>query len=200
MRGKILTTLFAMTLFLSYGDLVGAQGSSTSHAAEHIDACVLLLPSEISTVVHLPVDTGISRDAGSQPDGTYDSTCFWFVKTKEAPTVDPQAPLGGRSFVILHVIRWPAGSGLAHVFLDAFYQASLHDEIPGKPSPRALGDDALWWGDGLAVTRGDVGFGISVFPSASPHARPGIREEQLTRNILKKLDERAASVHRSGER
>ena len=102
--------------------------------------------------------------------------------------------------MILHVIRWPAGSGLVHMFLDSFYQASLQDEIPGKPQPRAIGDDALWWGDGLAVTRGDVGFGVSVFVSDSTHARPGIREEQLAHNILKRLDERAENMPPSGER
>jgi hypothetical protein len=58
---------------------------------------------------------------------------------------------------------WPAGKDLAKKFLESFYEAAKRGDIPHTPGPRKLGDDALWWGDGMAVRQGDVSFGVSVF-------------------------------------
>jgi len=109
----------------------------------HIDACALLLPSEISAVIDLPVDAGRREDLGIEPNGSYSSACVWLIKLDKR-VADPAAPLNGQSFVILNAMQWPAGSDLARTFLDAFRSAATKGEIPGKPSPREFGDEALW--------------------------------------------------------
>ena len=156
----------------------------------HIDACALLLPSEISQVIGLTVGTGLRKDAGLEPNSSYSSACLWIIKLEEAAPADPTAPLGGKSFVILNAMQWPIGSGLARTFLEAFREAAINGEIPGTPIPREFGDEALWWGDGLAVRRRDVSFGISVYIPTLITKQAGVFEEQLAPYILRRLDER----------
>jgi hypothetical protein len=108
---------------------------------------------------------------------------------RERPA-DAAAPLGGKRFVILNVLRWPRGSDGARTYLEAFREASASGVIESKPIARPFGDEALWWGDGLAVRRGDVSFGVSVFMTrgaadTQPHA--GEREERLAKIILSRL-------------
>ena len=120
--------------------------SSPGRAAElvEVDACALLNSAEVARVIGLPVSSGVRRDQGLQPNGSYSSTCVWTIDIKLKEPVNPRAPLGGRSFVILNVIRWPAGSGLARTFLEGFHVAAANGEIPSKPVPRKFGDEALW--------------------------------------------------------
>jgi|SRR6185437_2538581 len=173
--------------------LSGATGqpatsqSPQAHAAP-INACALLSSAEVSAVVGLAVDGGVRRDEGFQTNGSYSSACLWTVHRKDAKPADPSAPLGGKSFVILNAIRWPAGSDLARKYLEDFREASANGIIPGKPVARSFGDEALWWGDGLAVRKGDVSFGVSVFlPGAMP-AQRGKLEEELAPHILQRLE------------
>lgn len=186
-----------MLFGLAIGAACAAGGAAPppQAKAEPMDACALLNPSEITAVINVPVEAGVRRDIGAMADGTYGSTCLWTVRLAEPAPENPAAPLGGKSFVILNVIRWPAGAGLAHTFLDSFRSAAQRGELPAPPSPRKFGDDALWWGDGLAIARKDVAFGISVFIPASKPARPGIREEQLAPRILARLDQVGTTRH-----
>jgi len=155
-----------------------------------IDACSLLLPAEISTAIGLPVENGTRKDDGLVRDGSYSSTCVWKVIPARLHPDDPTAPLGGSSFVILNAMQWPPGSGLAKKFLEAFRKAAVDGDIPHTPLPRTFGDEALWWGDGLAVRQGDVSFGISVFiPGSSPKLAEEF-EERLAPQILRRLEER----------
>ncbi len=162
-------------------------GVSHASAAE-IDACSLLLAAEISAVLDLPADAGLRRDEGVVPQGAYSSACVWTVRPESAAADDPDAPLGGKSFVILNAMQWPAGSGLARTFLEAFRSAAARGEIASQPVPRDFADEALWWGDGLAFRRGDVSVGISVFVPSRRAARAGHFEEQLAAHILRRLD------------
>lgn len=155
--------------------------------AQPIDACALLSASDVAQVIGRDVEQGQRHDLGLQEDRSWSSTCVWKVKQPQAAE-DPTAPLGGASFVILNAMRWPAGSGLARSFLDAFRDAAARGEIPSTPVPKRFGDEALWWGDGLAVRRGDVSFGVSVFVPALPGTRRGQPEEQLATRILRQLD------------
>lgn len=155
-----------------------------------IDACSLLTTAQISRVVGLPVSEGVRRDQGLQQDGSYSSACVWVLRREAARPEDPLAPLGGRSFVILNAMQWPAGSGLARTFLEAFHAAAAKGEIPSKPVPRQFGDEALWWGDGLAVRVRDVSFGVSVFLPDGPPRSAGSFEEKLAPSILQSLLDR----------
>jgi hypothetical protein len=154
-----------------------------------INACALLLSPEITQVIGLPVAPGVRHDDGLVPNRSYSSSCLWEVRTPTPGPADPDKPLGGKSFVILNAMRWPSGSALAHTFLDSFRKASLDGTIPGKPSPRNFGDEALWWGDGLAVCKGDFSFGISVFlPGSGDKGPKGALEERLAPLILRRLE------------
>jgi hypothetical protein len=170
-----------------------------------IDACALLDAQAIQDVLSVPVEKGDRRDSGLESNGAYSSSCVWMLTADRTRPADPRAPLGGKSFVILNALRWPQGSDGARTYLQAFREASDSGVIESKPSARAFGDEALWWGDGLAVRRGVVSFGVSVFmpraAAADPNARAGEREERLAKIILARLaaqeDERggAAASH-----
>ncbi len=152
-----------------------------------INACSLLEREEIAKVIDLPVKAGVRKDEGLVTNGAYSSACVWEVDVENPNRDNPEAPMGGKSFVILNAMRWPAG--LAHTFLDEFRQAEINHDIPGKTSPRKFGDDALWWGDGLAVYKGDVSFGLSVFlPPSDKRPPKGVFEERLAPQILRRLD------------
>ncbi len=169
--------------------LICAGGVTCLHAADslEIDACALLTADEISKVLAMPVNDGVRKDAGMQTNGSYSSTCVWVIGNDEDFLENPNAPLGGRNFVILNAMQWPQGSGLARTFLDAFHAAAKHGEIPSQPVPRSFGDEALWWGDGLAVRSRDTSFGLSVFIPGRDQQHPGQFEEQLAPAILKAL-------------
>ncbi len=101
--------------------------------------------------------------------------------------------MSGKRFVMLLAMQWPPGSGLAHTFLDSFNKAAAEGAIAAKPSARDFGDEALQWGDGLAVRKGDVSFGISVFlPGAGTRESMGIIEEKLAPMILRRLEHPAS--------
>lgn len=166
---------------------------SAAYAAEsplEINACELLTSAEISAAVGLPVDTGRRQDDGMSRDGQYSSTCFWTIEPGKPP--DVTAPARGRRFVILNVQRWPTGKGMARQFLQAFHDSADKGIIANQPEPRNYGDEALWWGDGLAVLRGDVSFGISVFMPQRNVPRTSAMEEKLAPHIVRRLDNKNA--------
>ena len=67
--------------------------NTRSPAALTIDACALLVPGEIATVIGLPVKPGVRRDAGLVSNGSYSSACVWEVDAGTSGPADPQAPL-----------------------------------------------------------------------------------------------------------
>jgi len=190
MTNKLWTAACAAAGIALCGASFGAGAPTSSSKAAEIDACSLLKPAEISQAIGFPVDEGRRRDEGHQNNGSYSSACVWVVQRGEGNQIDPTRPLGGRSFVILNAMQWPAGSDKARTFLQAFHDAAARGEIPNQPAPRKFGDEALWWGDGLAVRKGDVSFGVSVFIPGTKAASPGQREERLAPHILRRLGQR----------
>jgi len=161
----------------------------TGTTAAQINACALLSTAAVSQATGFPAHSGSRHDSGYESDGSYSSTCVWTLERENSGT-DRTAALGGQSFVILNVMQWPEGSGLAQSFLQAFHEAAATGEIPGEPTPRDLGDAALWWGDGLAVRKGDVSFGIAVVMPGTEADVPGEPEAQLAAQILRRLEHR----------
>jgi len=160
-------------------------------AVPSINACALLDAQQIEQVIGQAVDAGTRHDAGIESNGAWSSSCIWKIVPASG---EPAA--AKRGFVILNAMQWPLGSGRAHEFLDSFHEAAAQGVLARPPSPRRFGDDALWWGDGLAVRKGDVSFGLSVHVPRSPSTQPGAAEERLAPLILKKLEGRAAQLRR----
>ena len=154
-------------------------------AQAQVNACTLLTSAEISQVISRPVDGGRRQDDGLQADGQYSSSCIWMIEPGKP--LDQAAPMGGRRFVILNVQQWPPGKQLAGKFLQAFRDSAEQGVIASKPSPRKFGDEALWWGDGLAVRSGDMSFGVSVFMPSANQPRTSALEEKLAPMILRRL-------------
>jgi hypothetical protein len=175
------------------GGMLMTTPAAPSHAKDEaltIDACALLDAQAIQKVLGVPVEKGDRRDSGLESNGAYSSACVWMLTADRGRPADPRAPLGGKRFVILNALRWPPGSEGARTYLQAFREASDSGVLPSKPGARDFGDEALWWGDGLAVRRGEVSFGVSVFiprDAAQSTSRVGEREERLARIVLSRL-------------
>ena len=194
MRSAVISSACALGLFFSAAAERAAATIAVPGASVAIDACALLRRSEISQAIGAPVGQPARQDAGIEPDGSYSSSCVWEIHAANPANAGASAPLGGKSFVILHAMQWPRGSGLAHGFLDAFRKAAENGDIPAKTIPRNFGDEALWWGDGLAVRKYDVSFGISVFFPGSTVDHTGVLEERLAPHILQRLEKRASHM------
>ena len=199
-RTSRFTLLALLALSNACGSICAVRAAEAGQGkVVKIDACTLLLPSEIESALQLPVEAPERNDLGYVKDGSYSSVCIWKIPASvSAPqagagseaddAADAEAPLGGRHFVILNAVLWPAGQGMARKFLDAFYAAARKGDIPHQPVPRKLGDDALWWGDGLAVRKGDVSFGVSVFVPGMRLKKAGQIEEALAQRVLSRID------------
>lgn len=185
--------LFFTSTQCAYGDVGGADPAPIP-----INACAFLQPAEIARMIRAPVGEPTRQDDGLEKNGSYSSSCVWEIRTVNPGRPNADAPLGGKSFVILNAVQWPQGSGRAHLFLDAFREAAQTGDIPGKVSPRTAGDEALWWGDGLAVRRHDVSFGVSVFFPRSKLNHTGVLEERLAPYIVQRIDARELQLKRRG--
>jgi hypothetical protein len=173
-----------------------ANSVVAASAAPIINACSLLQPVEIKQVLGRAVEPGQRLDAGVEPNGAYSSSCLWLLQG--AKPVEPGSGLAGRNYVILNAMQWPAGSGKARSFLESFHEAKASGVLTAALVPKAFGDEALWWGDGLAVVRRDVSFGLSIRHPAGRTQPPGASEERLARTVLQRLDERHANPGRAG--
>jgi hypothetical protein len=168
--------------------------SATAKPPPSIDACALLDAAQIAQVLGQAVDAGVHHDAGVESNGAWSSSCVWTFTADRAAA--GAAALKTRRFVMLNAMQWPPGSGRAHEFLDAFRDAAAQGVLAQAPTVRPFGDEALWWGDGLAVRQGDVSFGLSVHVPRTSVKTPGAAEERLVPLILNKLDGRAVPPSR----
>lgn len=172
--------------------VLSLASASSRASAGPADACSLLTDREVESTMKLHVMPADRRDDGAldhKPgyEGAYSSTCVWrVVDDKDAADID--LPMNGMRFAILNAITWPKDSGKAAFFLQSFHDAAEHDIIPSKPIPlKGIGDDALWWGDGVAGRVGDVSFGISVFLQNGDKETQRSMEEALARKIAGRL-------------
>ncbi|MEQ8207841.1 MAG: hypothetical protein RIA65_16820 [Woeseia sp.] len=192
MKTRLLIAAVAAGKLMLVGHQVGAEVPAADAMAKELDACTLLVPAEISQVIGHPVERDFRNDMGFQADGSYSSTCVWIMEQTEGVELNPRAPLGGRSFVILNATQWPAGSGLASGFLQDFRDAADNGEIPSAPTPKEFGDEALWWGDGLAVRSGDISLGVSVVIAGAKSRPRVLYEERLAPYIMQRVENQTA--------
>jgi hypothetical protein len=192
----VLGVVAAVAVILSVASMSArtsvAQSGNVLNDAGFVDACALLNDTEVASTLKLEVNPADRRDDGKLDgkegyEGSYSSTCVWRVQAdKDKDSVD--LPMAGMRFAILNAITWPKDSGKAANFLQSFHDAAEHGIIPGKPIPlKGIGDDALWWGDGVASRVGDVSFGVSVFLQNGDKVTQRAMEEALARKIAGRL-------------
>ena len=157
------------------------------------DACALIGKDEVAALVGGKVDAAERHDDGKTEDGAYSSTCLWKVTGTAPLPAKPGAPFGGASFAMLNAISWPAGSGQAKKYLEDFRDAAKQDLIDQTPVTVQAGDEALWWGDGVAFRRGDVSFGVSVHVGTDKKAEQTM-EEALAKKIVSHFDSKEGAA------
>ena len=153
-----------------------------------IDACAFLRQDEIQQVLGRSVHPGERHDDGEVAPGgepSYSSTCLWRVKTGDEVPPDPGSPVAGASFVIVNAIRWPVGEASAR-YLQSFREAAEDGTIDGDPDPVDIGDEALWWGDGVAFRKKENSVGVSVHLPGD-RERERLLEETLSRIVARRL-------------
>ncbi|MEP7244985.1 MAG: hypothetical protein ABI885_15070 [Gammaproteobacteria bacterium] len=185
----IIAALIALSLALLDSETAIAAESGTSSKGIEVNACTLLSADEISAAVHFKVEDGVRNDSGQIQNGSfsgsYSSTCLW-TASEDHNAKDPSLPLGGARFVILNVMSGPAGSQHAANFLQGFRDAADDQTIRTSPVSLSIGDDSLWWGDGVAVQKGDISYGVSVH-SVNQRSLERQMEETLASKIVKRL-------------
>ena len=158
------------------------------------NACQLLTSAEIAAVVGVPVLDGQRQDFGvDEKLAGYSSTCIWLMRDDGDEANESKELIAGRKFVILNAMRWTDADNHSPEYLEGFRRAARVGELPKQPVVRSIGEESLWWGDGLAVRQGTLSFGVSVFPSPVTPQYPGINEEKLAELILAKLKDPASS-------
>jgi hypothetical protein len=151
-----------------------------------LNACALITAEEVSSVLGAKVGPADRKDSGTTSDGAWSSTCLWKVEGAAKTSPDPASPFGGAGFAILNAITWPGGADAARKYLDDFRDAARNDLIDMKPIPVEAGDEALWWGDGVAVRKGAVSFGVSVHTGTDKPTERKM-EEALARSVAARL-------------
>ena len=171
------------------GVIAGLACAGAACAAEPVkerNACSLISPADIASVTGGQVMVGERNDSGAVDQGGYSATCLWKIDGLSKLQKEGE-PFGGAPFVMLNTIDWPAGSGMAKKYVEDFRDAAKQDLIPSTPvEVKTIGDDSLFWGDGVAVAKGDVSFGISVHVGTDKKAEQQM-EETLARKIAPKL-------------
>lgn len=178
----------AFAVFAAFAASAGAHAADSGKVAQ-LDACSLIAPADVATVTGGTIAKSERNDSGETNEGDgYSSTCIW--KIDGLPKVPAKEgapePFGGAPFAMLNTIVWPAGSGLAKKYVNDFRDAAKQDLIDATPVPVKAGDDALFWGDGVAVAKGDISFGVSVHTGTDKKAEQAM-EEALAKKIVPKL-------------
>jgi hypothetical protein len=150
-----------------------------------IDACKLLTSDEIAAVTGKKVGAPIPKGAGSTAEDSYSSTCVWRIAgDSDQPTAD--VPLQGTNYAMLNAWSWLPGSDGPKRFLADFRDAAKKDLIDMVPVAVPVGDEALYWGDGVAVRKGPVNFGISVHLQGGKPTEQTM-ETELAKKVLGRL-------------
>lgn len=173
---------------LAFLMVAGAMLASGAYAdVPESNACTLIAKEDVAKIVGGQVESAERNDDGKTEDGAYSSTCVWKVTGLPALPAKPNAPFGGAAFAMLNTITWPAGSGKAKKYLEDFRDAAKQDLIDQTPVSVQAGDEALFWGDGVAFRRGDVSFGVSVHVGTDKKQEQAL-ETALAQKIVANVD------------
>lgn len=173
-----------LTLLILAAGLLPALAGAQDAPHRRLDPCTLVTASEISEVMGIKVNPGSGHDDGLTRLGSYASTCVWVVPLPAGVKPNPQLPLGGADFAMLNVMTWPSGGEDAKAYLEDFRSSAEAHLIAKTPIDLEIGDEALWWGNGVAVRKGAVSFGVAVWLGARDNRE---MEETLARTIVERL-------------
>ena len=180
----------AATATVISGAVQSAEAPAQAAKPPAINACSLLTDAEVAAAVGAKVSPGERMDSGAgegTPDSpVYSATCLWRIVSDKPVANDPNLPMGGISFAILNAMQWKVGSDHSKKFIESFFDAAKSGVIDNTPVKLKLANDAIWWGDGVAVRKGDRSFGISVHVPGEK-AKEQAREESLAKKILPRI-------------
>lgn len=188
MRPNLSALLCAAALACLAPSALAAERSSE----RGIDACALLLDDEVRSAVGRDIHRGERHDAGEFEWGdkpaklSYSSTCLWRIGFGEEASPDPGSSLADTSFVMVNAIRWSAGSEGAKHYLQSFKEAAEDSVIDQAPNPLDIAEEALWWGDGVALRKGGTSVGVSVHLPGERQKERAL-EEYLAKIIASRL-------------
>ena len=176
--------------FAAFGLVAFGLTASPATPPASIDACKLLTIEDIASVTGRKVTEPVTAGSESTAEGSISSTCVWKIPGEPASgsgETAGDAPLQGSNYAMLNAWSWEAGSNGPANFVQEFRDAGEKDLIPSKPIDiKGVGDDALYWGDGVAVRKGTHSFGVSVH-LVGQKATEQSMEEALARRILARL-------------
>ena len=186
-----------------------APAAEATAQAPAFDACALLTPEEVAKIVGMKFEPPRRNDSGAGKEGTYSSTCLWrgpnklepvglWAKAKatiagwlgweEAPgTTVSDMPMAGMNFVILNAIAWPAGSDGAKAYIEDFRASARAHLIDNDPVSVGIGDEAIYWGTGVAARKGTTSFGVSVRFAKQDKKAQRAMEEALAKQAVTRL-------------
>jgi hypothetical protein len=197
-----------LALAFALGLLAAPRPARADAAAPAFDACSLLTADEITKAIGMKVDPAVRDDSGAGKGGTYSSTCLWRGPNKPEPATawekvkatvsgwlgleaeqPPPAdtPMAGVNFVILNAIAWPEGSDGAKNYIEDFRASARAALIDNDPVSVGIGDEAIYWGTGVAVRKGTTSFGISVRFGKKDKQAQRAMEEALARQAVARL-------------
>ena len=153
--------------------------------APPVDACAMLTAEDIAAVTGRKVGSPMRNGGGSTTADSYSSTCVWRLPA-DADDAATDAPLHGSNYAMLNAWSWVPGSDGPKRFLQEFRDAAANNLIDMKPVPLEIGDEALYWGDGVAMRKGRMSFGISVHLVGGKPTEQTM-ESALARKILSRL-------------
>lgn len=186
-----------------------SPAAETAAQAPAFDACALLTPEEVTKIVGMKVDPPRRSDSGKGKEGTYSSTCIWrgpdklepaglWAKAKatvagwlgweDAPARPPSdMQMAGVNFVILNAIAWPAGSDGAKNYIEDFRASARAHLIDNDPVSVGIGEEAIYWGSGVAARKGSTSFGVSVRFAKQDKKAQRAMEEALAKQAVTRL-------------
>lgn len=207
--GMVVSALASLVSLPAGAQQAPAPQTVPAGQAAAFDACALLTPEEVAKIVGMKVEAPRRNDSGKGKDGTYSSTCLWrgpnkiepaglWAKTKatvagwlgweDAPAAAPNdMPMAGVNFVILNAIAWPEGSDGAKNYIEDFRASARAHLIDNDPVSVGIGDEAIYWGTGVAARKGTTSFGVSVRFGKQDKKAQRAMEEALAKQAVARL-------------
>ena len=173
-------------------DSPAGTAAGTPLQSPQVISCALLTERQVSEAMNMKVDPGVRQDSRSTGHRRLPRRVLLDLRLKSGLRAIEMRTTrivlsSGASFAILTVISWPRDGKGAEIFLQSFLRDAAESHvIANTPIPLQIGDEALWWGDGVAVRKNNHSFGISVH-LVNERSKERQLEESLAATIAARL-------------